>query len=90
MTTVLEKQFWCDDCKRTHIIKVTSTAELSDDDKATLFSDGEYADQLRKHSVCVSCGSNITPHTDLTLVSLRGEWKEICPQCARKQQAEHL
>jgi hypothetical protein len=72
------------------MIKDNSTVELSEDDKATLFADGEYVDQLRKHSVCVSCGSNITPHTDLTIVSLKGDWKEICPECARNPWAGHL
>lgn len=90
MRTVWEKQFWCDDCKRSHMIRVNSTSELSDDEKAVFFVDGEYADQLRKHSICASCGSNITPHTDLTVVSLRGEWKEICPECARNPRAEPL
>jgi hypothetical protein len=87
MAVIWEKQFWCDDCKRTHIIKVYSTSELSDDEKATFFAKGEYCDQLRKHTVCGSCGRNVIPHTDLTVASVRGEWKDLCPECARNPRA---
>jgi hypothetical protein len=83
MAVIWEKQFWCDDCKRTHVIKVYSPSELSDDDKAAFFAEGEYCDQLRRHTVCGNCGRNVIPHTDLTVVSLKGEWKDICPECAR-------
>jgi hypothetical protein len=83
MTVIWENQFWCDDCKRNHIIKVHSTGELSDDDRAAFFADGEYVDQLRTHTVCGRCGRNIIPHTNLTIVSIEGEWKDVCPECAR-------
>jgi hypothetical protein len=48
MIAVWGKQFWCDDAQRTHMINGNSIAGLSDDDKAVLFADGDYADQLRK------------------------------------------
>jgi Zn finger protein HypA/HybF involved in hydrogenase expression len=83
MTLVSEKQFWCEDCKRTHMVKVHSSGELSKADKATFLAEGEYAEQLKKHTVCGTCGGNILPHTDLTIVAIKGEWKEICPECAR-------
>jgi predicted RNA-binding Zn-ribbon protein involved in translation (DUF1610 family) len=85
MTIVWEKQFWCDDCGRSHLIKLRSPIELSDSDKAAVFRSGEYSEQLRKHTVCASCGANIVPHNDLTIVSIEGKWKEICPACARNQ-----
>ena len=37
MTMIYEKQFWCDDCKRSHTIKLYSIGEADDDDKARLF-----------------------------------------------------
>ena len=83
MTMIYEKQFWCDDCQRSHTIKLHSIGEADDDDKARLFPDGNYADQLRKHTVCASCGGNIIPHTNLDIVSIKGEWKDLCPECVR-------
>jgi hypothetical protein len=83
MTTTWEKQFWCGDCQRTHLIKVHSPDELSATEKAALFNEGEYAEQSRTHNVCGICNRNIIPHNDLTIVSSEGEWKEICPACAR-------
>jgi hypothetical protein len=83
MTMIWEKQFWCSDCQRTHLIRVQSPIELSETERAALFSEGDYADQSKRHTVCVRCGTNIIPHNDLTIVSIRGEWKEICPACTR-------
>jgi hypothetical protein len=82
MTLIWENQFWCGDCKCNHVIKVLSNSELSDYDKATFFAGGDYAEQFRKHTVCGNCGTNIVPHTNLTIV-FKGERKEICPACAR-------
>jgi hypothetical protein len=83
MAVLSEKQFWCDDCKRTHTIKVYSISELSSDEEARFFAEGEYSDQLRNHTVCASCHRNVIPHTDRTVVSLKGEWKDMCPECAQ-------
>jgi hypothetical protein len=47
MIAVWEKQFWRDDCKRTHMIKINSITGFSDDHEATLSADGDYTDQLR-------------------------------------------
>ena len=49
-----------------------------------LFVEGDYDDQLKKHTVCGSCGGNITPHNDIDIVETEGEWKEICLECFRK------
>jgi hypothetical protein len=84
MTSIYERQLWCSDCRRNHVIKLYSKGELDERDQARLFPDGDYADQLRKHSVCGNCGSNMPPHTDLDIVVTDGEWKEICLECFRK------
>jgi hypothetical protein len=84
MTMIYEKQFWCGDCQQNHMIKLHSTSELNERDQVFLFFDGDYRDQLRKHTVCGSCDRNITPHTDVDIVSIKGEWREICLDCLRK------
>jgi hypothetical protein len=84
MTIIYEKKLWCADCRRDHVIKLYSTGELNEHEKARFFVAGDYADQLRKHTVCGSCGCNITPHTDIDIVATNGEWKEICLECFQK------
>ena len=86
MTFISEKQLWCSDCRRNHVIKVYSTAELTLQQTARFFVEGDYRDQLRKRTVCGSCGDNITPHTDVDIVEIKGEWKEICLECFQKGQ----
>ena len=83
MTFIYERQFWCEDCKRSHMVKVYSNGELSDGEKSRLFVKNDYGSQLRKHAVCRRCGRNITPHTDIDLVADDGEWREICLDCLR-------
>ena len=83
MTFIYEKQLWCRDCRRNHVIKVYATKELSAPQIAHLLVEGDYKDQLRKHTVCGSCGGNITPHTDIDIVETEGQWKEICLECFR-------
>jgi hypothetical protein len=65
-------------------VKLYSSVELNEEEKLRFFVDGDYADQLRKRSVCGSGGSNLAPHTDLDILQTRGEWKEICLDCFRK------
>ena len=84
MTTIYEKQFWCRDCRRTHVIKLYSTGELNEQEKARFFVDGDVEEQLRKPTVCGGCGRNITAHTDIDIVATNGEWKEICLECFRR------
>jgi hypothetical protein len=84
MTFIYEKQLWCRDCRRNHVIKLYSTAELTQEQAARFFVEGDYNDQLRKHAACGSCGGNITPHNDIDIVESKGEWKEICLDCFRK------
>src|SRR5512147_2531751 len=68
MTFIYEKQLWCRDCRRNHVIKLYSTAELTQEQAARFFVEGDYNDQLRKHAACGSCGGNITPHNDIDIV----------------------
>jgi hypothetical protein len=84
MTTIYERQLWCADCRRPHVIKLYSAAELDEQEKARFFVDGDYADHLRKHTVCGTCGGNITPHSDIDIMATGGEWKEICLECFQK------
>jgi len=84
MTTIYEQQIWCGDCRRNHVIKLYSIGALDEWEKARFFAQGEYADQLMKHSVCGGCGGNIIPHRDIDIVADKGEWKEICLECFRK------
>jgi hypothetical protein len=84
MTFIYENQLWCSDCRRNHVIKLYSTVELTSEQAARLFVAGDYDDQLKKHTVCGSCGGNITPHNDIDIVEIQGEWKEICLECFRK------
>jgi len=84
MTFIYEKQLWCSDCRRSHVIKVYSTAELSPEQAARFFTEGDYNEQVRKHTVCGNCGGNITPHNDIDIVETKGEWKETCLECFRK------
>ena len=84
MSFIYEKQLWCSDCRRNHVIKVYSTAELTPGRTARFFVDGDYSDQLKKHTVCGGCGDNITAHTDIDIVEMGGEWKEICLECFQK------
>ena len=86
MTFIYEKQLWCSDCRRNHVIKIYSTAELTFQETARFFIEGDYRDQLRKHTVCGSCGENLTPHSDVDIIEIRGEWKEICLECFQKGQ----
>jgi hypothetical protein len=80
MTFIYEKQLWCSDCRRSHY----STAELSPEQAARFFTEGDYNEQVRKHTVCGNCGGNITPHNDIDIVETKGEWKETCLECFRK------
>jgi len=84
MTIIYEKVAWCADCGRDHVIKLYSTGELNEQEKARFLVGGDYADQFRKHTVCGTCGCNITPHTDIDIVAINGEWKEICLECFQK------
>ncbi|HEX7232061.1 MAG TPA: hypothetical protein VF452_16795 [Candidatus Binatia bacterium] len=86
MTFIHEKQLWCSDCRRNHVIKVYSPAELTPQRAARFFVEGDYSDQLKKHTVCGSCGDNITPHKDIDILEIGGEWKEICLECFQKGQ----
>ena len=83
MTFIYERQFWCDDCKRSHMIKVYSNRELSGPEKFKLFVDQDYVGQLRKHAACRQCNRSITPHTDIDLLADDGRWSEICLDCLR-------
>ena len=84
MTRIYERQLWCSDCRCNHVVKLYSAGELSEPERERFFVEGDHADQLRKHTVCGSCGGNITPHTDIDIVVIQGEWKEICLECLRK------
>jgi len=84
MTFIYENQLWCSGCRRNHVIKLYSTVELTPEQATRLFVEGDYDDQLKKHTVCGSCGGNITPHNDIDIVETEGEWKEICLECFRK------
>ena len=84
MTIIYEKQIWCADCRRHHVVKLYSPDTLDEREKARFFVPGDYADQLMKHCVCGGCGVNITPHADIDIVAIQGEWKEICLECFRK------
>jgi len=81
--TLYEKQCWCADCRRNHVIKLYSRGELNRQEETRFFADAEYADLLMRHTVCRNCGSNITPHVDIDIVALNGEWSEVCIECLR-------
>ena len=85
MTIVYERQIWCADCRRNHVMKLYSRGVLDEREKARFFLPGDYADQLMKHSACGGCGGNITPHTDIDIVVNKDEWQEICFECFRKR-----
>lgn len=84
MSFIYERHFWCSGCRRNHVLKLYSQREIDDQERAGLFADGDYADQPRRHAVCVHCDRSITPHTDIDMVAVHGEWKEICLDCFRR------
>ena len=83
MAFLYERQFWCGDCQRSHMIKLYSQVELKPWEKARLFVGAGNGSPRRKHAVCRGCGRALTPHTDVDLVADNGEWTEICLDCLR-------